>query len=213
MLELIVFDFDGTIAETVLIKEKAMHRVGGLFGAEAADALLAYHRLHTGVSRYEKYEWLFESVLKKPLSAEESKRLGQIFSDYCLEEIQVCELVPGVQDCLDRWKGRVPMYVASGAPHEELGFILKERGLAGYFEGIYGYPPNKTALLARALRESSALPQHAVMVGDSSTDSEAADAMGTLFYGRGAFFSGTTYPWHEDLTRLNDWLEALAEQS
>ena len=40
------------------------------------------------------------------------------------------------------------------------------------------------------------------MVGDATTDSDAAEAAETLFYGRGPFFENTAYPHGSDLTGL-----------
>ena len=50
------------------------------------------------------------------------------------------------------------------------------------------------------------------MIGDSSTDQYAAEAVGTLFYGRGDYFKNSGYPWYQDLTRLNEYLERLAAE-
>ena len=45
------------------------------------------------------------------------------------------------------------------------------------------------------------------MVGDSVSDLEAAQFVGTLFYGRGNWFSNLECPWGEDLTGLDQYLK------
>lgn len=209
-LSLLVFDCDGVILESLDIKTMAFRRIGLDFGQEAADSLVMYHRLHGGVSRYEKFAWLYERFAGRAITDEEKVALNERFVAAAMEEIAVCALVPGVEETLSAWKGRVPMYVASGAPEEELKFVLERRGLAGYFEGIRGYPPQKTALLDAIVRKTGLKAEECVMVGDSLTDMYAAQSVGTLFYGRGETFKDSPWPWHHDLTRLNDYLLGLA---
>jgi HAD superfamily hydrolase (TIGR01549 family) len=165
--------------------------------------------MHGGVSRYKKFAWLYEQAKGRPTTPEEDAALNERFVRYAFEEVMHCSLVPGVLDVLNRWKGRVPLYVASGAPQEELEFLLRKRQLADYFDGIRGYPPGKSALLRGILQETGRDPAECVMVGDASTDMRAAEDNGTLFYGRGEFFRGGAYPWHTDLTKLNDYLDTL----
>ena len=208
-LSCIVFDCDGIILESVPVKTRAFARIAEPFGAEAVDRLVMYHRMHGGVSRYLKFEWLYREVLGRDIAPAELAELGRRYVDIAFEEICRCDLVPGVEDVLKRWQGRTPMYVCSGAPHEELNVILKGRGLDHYFEGIYGSPPAKAELLRGIVGLVGADPASVVMVGDSVTDLDAAETVGTLFYGRGSDLRGGSFPWGEDLTGLNAWLESL----
>jgi len=208
-LSCLVFDCDGVILESVPVKTRAFVRVAEPFGAEAVDSLVMFHKMHGGVSRYTKFEWLFREVLGREITQEELADLGRRYADIAFEEVCRCDMVPGVVSVLTRWHGRVPMYVCSGAPHEELRVILERRGLRQYFTGIYGSPPAKTALLRDIILRAGVDPATAVMVGDSVTDLDAAEAVGTLFYGRGEELQGGNFPWGADLTGLNQWLEAL----
>ena len=70
--------------------------------------------------------------------------------------------------------------------------------------------PASAELLKGIVRKERIDPADAVMVGDATTDSDAAEAAETLFYGRGPFFENTAYPHGSDLTGLNRWLEELA---
>ncbi len=208
-LHLIVFDCDGILLESMDIKTRAFQRVGREISAEAAEGLAAYHRLNGGVSRFKKFEWLYATYKDRAITDEEKEALNQAFKKATLEEIAKCPLVPGAQGVLDHWKERVPMYVASGAPEEELRMILQNRGLAKYFEGVYGSPTVKTQLLRSIVQHAGVYPRDAVMIGDARTDQYAAEAVGTQFYGRGEYFKDSGHPWHSDLTRLNEHLEEL----
>lgn len=209
-LSLIVFDCDGVILESVDVKTQAFARIGEEFGPEARDRLVAHHQMYGGVSRYKKFEWLYEEVLGRAISEAELEALGEKFAAYAYDEVMRCPLVPGVQEVLDRWHNRAPMYVASGAPHAELVQILTARGLNRYFVGIQGSPPGKAEVLRGIVAEAGVHPADAIMIGDATTDQYAAEAVRTRFYGRGEYFRHSGYPWHEDLTKLNEYLEELA---
>ena len=208
-LSCIVFDCDGVMLESVPIKTRAFARIAEPFGPDAVDQLVMHHKAHGGVSRYKKFEWLYREVLGRAITRAELEALGRRYAEIAFEEVCRCDLVPGVEDVLTRWQGRVPMYVCSGAPHEELNVILQGRGLDRYFAGIYGSPPAKAVLLRGILDRAGVVPATAVMVGDSVTDLDAAEAVGALFYGRGGELKGYGCPWGEDLTGLNEWLETL----
>jgi phosphoglycolate phosphatase-like HAD superfamily hydrolase len=207
---LVVFDCDGVILESTDVKTRAFRRIGAEFGEDVADRLALYHSLHGGVSRYEKFAWLYREVFGREINAEEKSGLNEKFVNAALEEVATCPLTPGIQDVLDRLYGRLPLYVASGTPQEELRGIMERRGLARCFDDIRGYPPSKEALLRSIVEQSGADPARCVMVGDAYTDLEAARQVGTLFYGRGELFKDGDLPWHDDMTRFADWLEGAA---
>ena len=207
-LQCLVFDCDGVILDSVPVKTKAFSRLMEPYGAEARDRFLMYHKVHGGVSRYKKFEWFYETVLGKNITQQESEELGSRFSEYALDELRRCELIPGIKEALDSWRGKLPMFVCSGAPHEELVAVLRERRLEGYFTGIYGSPPAKAALLANIVAGQKLDPADVLMVGDAPTDRDAAETVGTLFYGVGPELKGGNFPWGDDLTGLNAWIAA-----
>lgn len=209
MLSLLVFDFDGVIAESVEAKTRAYHRLAEPLGPEAQDRLTLYHHLHGGVSRFEKIKWMYKEFTGRDCTEEELRRNADLFASFAVDEVLSAPMVPGALDVLERWHGRVPLYVCSGTPQEELGMILEKRGLARYFKGWRGTPPAKEFLLKAIVDGEAIDPDEAVMVGDSTTDLDAALYAGTRFYGRGEFFVNSPHPHHHDLTKLNDWLETV----
>ena len=147
-LKCLVFDCDGVILDSVPVKTRAFARLAEPYGEEARDRFVMYHTVHGGVSRYKKFEWFFREILDRKIPPAESEEWGRRFAEYALDEVRRCELIPGIARVLEHWQGKLPLYVCSGAPHEELNFILKERGLDSCFTGIYGSPPSKAKLLA-----------------------------------------------------------------
>lgn len=207
-LQCLVFDCDGVILDSVPVKTRAFARLAEPYGSEAMDRFVMYHTVHGGVSRYKKFAWFFREVLGREISEQESAAWGRRFAEYALDEVRRCPLIPGAQDVLDAWRGRLPLYVCSGAPQEELNLVLRERGLDGCFAGIHGSPPAKTPLLAKIVRLAGVEPQAALMVGDAVTDRNAAEDVGARFYGVGPELKGGDFPWGADLTGLNAWIAA-----
>lgn len=207
-LQCLVFDCDGVILDSVPVKTRAFARLAEPFGPEARDRFVMYHTVHGGVSRYKKFEWFFREVLGREISQEESARWGRLFAQYALDEVRRCPLIPGVSDVLETWKGRLPLYVCSGAPEEELRLVLRERRLDAYFVGIHGSPPAKAQVLERIIRDAGVEAENTLMVGDAVTDRHAAEHAGALFYGVGQELKGGPFPWGADLTGLNDWIGA-----
>ncbi len=205
-LSLIIFDCDGVLLESVDAKTQAFRQVAEQFGPEARDRLVLFHTLHGGVSRYEKFRWLYREVLGREITQQEMNTLAAQFVQCAFNNVINAPFVPGALDVLKTWKGRIPMYVCSGTPQSELVSIFRKRGLEDYFEGIRGAPPAKAVMLGEILHKTGVDPAKAVMVGDATTDREAAEINGTMFYGRGRNFAGSPYAWGEDLTRLNAWL-------
>lgn len=211
-LALIVFDCDGILLESVDAKTRAFGQVAEPFGEEARDRLVLYHRLHGGVSRREKFAWLYREVLGREITPAEMESLCERFVTAALENVLNAPLVPGIMDVLTTWKGRVPLYVCSGTPQEELRMVLEQRGLISFFSDVRGTPPAKPELLKQIVREARVDPADVVMIGDSGTDQLAAEAVETLFYGRGREFEGSGYPWGDELTGLNAWLETQSRK-
>lgn len=207
-LQCLVFDCDGVILDSVPVKTRAFARLVEPYGPEARDRFVMYHTVHGGVSRYKKFAWFFREVLGREITEEESAAWGRRFAEYALDEVRRCPLIPGVQDVLDAWRGRLPLYVCSGAPQEELNLVLRERRLDGYFAGIHGSPPAKAALLANIVRLAGVEPQATLMVGDAVTDRNAAEDVGARFFGVGPELKGGDFPWGADLTGLNAWIAA-----
>lgn len=206
MLSLLVLDCDGVILDSADIKIEAMRRIGEPFGAELRDRLVLFQTIEGGVSRYEKFSWLWQEAHGCEINKQQLHELETKFVGYLQDALDQCPLIPGTIELLKDWHTIMPVYVCSGAPQGELQEQLTRRGLAQYFTKICGYPPEKTTLLQSILHTSGALPEHSLMVGDTQTDARAAEACGTHFYGIGAQFAGAPFPHGPDMHALNTWL-------
>jgi phosphoglycolate phosphatase-like HAD superfamily hydrolase len=210
-LSAVVFDCDGVLIESNAIKTLAFGQTVDEFGQKAMDQLMDYHREHGGISRFKKFKWFYREVVKGPLSDEMMDTLCDRFTQLCIDAVLDAPMVAGAKESLDLLSGRLPIFVASGTPEKELQDILIQRGLAPYFKGIHGTPPEKQYLLERIISENRLDASKVLMVGDAVTDLKAAQYCNSLFYGRGKRFPEDNIPWSEDLTDLVRYLSCNFE--
>lgn len=182
-LEALVFDFDGVILESAGLKGDAFLE---LFAdhPEHLDAIRAHHLENLGVSRFDKFDWIYRNLLKRPLSEDESLKLGRGYARLVVEKTATIPFVPGALEVLESLAGRKPLYVASATPHEELLALVERRGLDGFFERVVGSPPDKATVLAGIVRDGGYDPRKVLMIGDGMTDYLAARACGCPFVAR-----------------------------
>lgn len=184
MIKGVAFDFDGVLAESVEIKTRAFEKIFEDQPKEILRQIVEYHNLHGGISRHEKFRHYYKNFIKKELSPQKEKELAERFSEIVLEEVIASPWVTGAKETLDNLKGRVPMFVASGTPQDELLLIIEKRGMKEYFSGAYGAPDTKPQILRKIMTKSGISADELLMVGDAMSDFLAAQEVGTRFLGR-----------------------------
>ena len=182
-LEAIVFDFDGVILESAAIKGAAFEE---LFAdaTEHLESIRAHHLANLGVSRFEKFDWIYENLFQSPLSASKRQELGHKYSELVFAESSSCPFVPGALELVERLSGRVPLFIASATPQAELEIIVRKRGLERFFAGVFGSPPAKGLTLAEIVGNEGFEADAVLMIGDGMSDLDAAREAGCLFVAR-----------------------------
>ena len=183
MFKIIILDFDGVILESMDIKTNAFRELFKDY-PEHIDAIVEYHIKNGGVSRYKKFSYIYNNILKLPLNENKLKELGERFSYLVLQEMLRCLFVSGVIEFLDEYSRKVGLFIASGTPQEELHLIVKERGLSNYFKGVYGTPSLKSEIIENILNVEGLKKEDALFVGDSISDYEDAKKVGISFVAR-----------------------------
>ncbi len=183
-IDAVFFDFDGVIVESNEVKVEAFRRMYEPYGAGVVEQVVAEHLRHEGVSRVVKLRRFHSEFLGIELDDDGLAELAQAYSEMVEDVVVGCDGVPGAVEALEAWAGHCPLYVVSGTPQEELRRIAERRGLSGYFRTVYGSPRVKTDIVGTELAEIGVSPGRALFVGDSTTDFDCAQAVGTHFLGR-----------------------------
>jgi HAD superfamily hydrolase (TIGR01549 family) len=192
----IVFDCDGVVLDSNILKTDAYYHVAKNLGAtdEEAQALVDYHVRLGGVSRYHKFDHYLREIVHQPVTSEAIQVLLDEFARELEIGLMQCRIAEGLHELRDVTQGANWMIV-SGGDQQELRSLFAKRGLDHLFDGgIFGSPDNKDLVLARE-KANGNLRIPALFVGDSKYDFEAATRAGLDFI----FLS--------DWTEVHDWPE------
>ncbi len=183
-VDLVVFDFDGTLCDSADVKTDAFYR---LYLEEAGEEVAArvrdHHVTHAGVSRYDKIRHYEEAFLGRSCDAERLEELAGRFAQLVEGAVIAAPMLPGACDFLAGPGRAVTLAVASATPTGELRRIVAAKGLGHFFAAVTGSPTAKGAIVAGYLQAFGVRVGRAVVVGDQRSDAEAAQATGSGFVG------------------------------
>jgi len=207
MLEVLILDFDGVIVESNDVKTEAFRELFSRF-PEHSQSMMAYHHTHISVTRFAKFDHLL-TLVGRPGDPKLRSELADRFSELVFERMLSVPLVPGADSFLRKMTTKVPVYLASVTPAEELEKILCHRELDHWFRGVYGCPPwTKPKAIVDVLARERVTPEKALLIGDSGGDQRAALETGIRFLARdsGLSFDDPTPRSFPDMNRLGDHL-------
>jgi HAD superfamily hydrolase (TIGR01549 family) len=199
-IKTIILDFDGTIVESVGIKDWAFETLFKEY-PEHLDEIMKYHLSHNATVRFKKFRYIVEKILGQEYGGEIERKLSDEFSKLVFEHIVQCPYVPGAEEFLDCFWSKIPLYLISVSPAEELERILKARDLNKYFRKIYAIPWVKTEAIKDILKSENISAEEAVFIGDAFEDYEAARSTNLFFIGRDSHksFRGAKIPIYENM--------------
>ena len=176
----LVFDCDGVVLDSNRIKTEAFRTVALPWGASAAEALVAHHVAHGGVSRHRKFAHFLTTILPEHAPDREAPEIEALLWAYA-RTVRAGLMTCAVAEGLERLRAATPQarwLIVSGGDEAELRDIFAARGLARHFDaGIFGGPDSKDVILEREKRNGR-IVQPALFLGDSRYDLEAARRAG-----------------------------------
>jgi len=180
---LVVFDFDGTLADTWRDIAAALNRTLETEGLPAVDGPAVRFAIGEGVL----------PLLRRtaPRVAEDPERLNDLYMRF-RDQYECCclattELYAGIENCLARFEA-VDLAIVSNKPDRFLQPMVRQLGLAAHFPVVIGGDTlsvqKPDPRVWRYLRQHLAGPHNAVwMVGDSAVDVATGRAAGARTIG------------------------------
>lgn len=176
-----VFDFDGTLVQSVQIKHDAFYAAAAGIPGAAAELKLILDDPAAG-DRYKIFANLAARLGNT--GGADPRALAARYTTICFDKISVCPEVPGAQECLRTLKRRgVRLFLHSRTPIDALQSLVQARRLARYFDAVWGAPMHRAEALRLALADVGCPPGEAVLVSDDGFDVSIAAQAGTHFVG------------------------------
>ena len=126
-LQALFFDFDGVIVDSNSTKTEAFMTLFSDYDEDIVAEIVAYHRLHGGISRVEKIQYAHKHLIQKPLTAEELSLWAARYSKLVVEKVISIDWIAGAKEFLDSHQAALPIFVISGTPEDELKHIVEHR--------------------------------------------------------------------------------------
>jgi phosphoglycolate phosphatase-like HAD superfamily hydrolase len=205
----IFFDFDGVLVESMEVKIEAFRSLYAPYGREIEEKAFAHYLANTGINRGIRITECHRAFLGRELSEAEVRTLSNRFGELVEDRVVACAWVPGARAVLERWSGKLPLFLVSATPNAELARILERRGMTRYFTSVHGSPPDKITVIGRLLEEHGWSGEQVLMVGDGPPDYRAAAANGVAFVGR--LHQGYPNPFPDEVRTINDLKELTFE--
>lgn len=180
----VLWDFDGVIMDSMSIRDRGFEVTLSEFQKEQVQRLLDFHRLNGGLSRYVKFRYFYEEILKEPITDEIVMLYASRFSEVMMELlIDERLLIDDSLNFIKKYHKQVPMHVVSGSDGRELYEICERLNIAKYFISIQGSPTPKKELVKNLILKYGYQRDNVVLIGDSINDHEAAVLNGISFIG------------------------------
>lgn len=209
----VFFDCDGVVFASNEIKINAFRKALNNYPEALVEKLIEYHKIHGGISRYEKFEYFFGRLLKKNGYAKLVENALKLFSKTAVSGYNGLKPIPGLLEYIKLLPADCYKYIVSGSDEIELRKVFREKVLNHVFSGIFGSPDRKKDIIAKIIGASKYRSNNMIFFGDSKLDYEAASFNGIPFvfiYGYSDWGEGKKFFSDKDKVAVfKDWDEIL----
>jgi phosphoglycolate phosphatase-like HAD superfamily hydrolase len=179
--EVVVFDFDGTLVDSAAAKYQAFFQ---LFPATPEHRAVVEDVLKQDPdgSRFQVIPRMVARMRDSGLDVEhEADDRVAAYATLVERAVAAATEMPGASEVLERLRGRCATYISSQTPESTVRALVAERGWMALVDGVFGYPRIKAATVAALLGRHGISRQSLAVVGDGTSDEEAARSNGCVF--------------------------------
>jgi len=183
-LKTIFWDFDGVILNSNNIRTKGFRKVLSLYPKTEVDELINFHIANGGLSRYFKFRYFYEEILKIKVNDDHIQELASKFSEIMQTELYNKNLlIKNTMNFIEKNRFNYDMHIVSGSDGLELLNLCNFLDIQKYFLQIKGSPTEKKYLIQDIMSNYNYKPSECILVGDSINDFEAANENKIFFMG------------------------------
>lgn len=178
--EIIFWDFDGVIKDSLDVKGSAFEKLFLPFGKEVATRVRKHHEKNGGMSRFEKIP-LYLGWARQLVSQNQVEDYSKNFSALVKDAVVNSPWVPGVLEYLLEQYAKRYFVLVTATPQLEIEDILNSLNIDYCFREVYGAPQKKIEVIKEVLLNTGCPSEKALMIGDAATDMHAAKANSVPF--------------------------------
>ena len=209
--KVLIFDFDGVIADSNEVKTQAFAELYESFGEEIVVKVVDHHKKNRGMSRFEKFKYYHSIFLNQDLNKATLNKLSNRFSELVFNKVVSSNEINSAGSFLEKYCSVDRVCVINSAtPQSEIEEIIRARGLAKVFSSIFGSPSSKLENITKILNKYSCSKDEVVFFGDSEADLIAANSAEIYFIGIGSEImkyiriKGLNYPSMKNFKQILD---------
>ncbi len=185
-INVLVFDFDGVIMNTSVIKTDAFYEVFSRY-PRFLKKIWKFHLKNKGIPRELQFRHLVCNLIgeKDSKASKHINRLITMYKKIILPKLISAKFINGSFKTIKYAHKKFSMYIVSNAPASELKLITKKKKIDKYFKKIFSSKKsiNKSQALKKILRIENIPPKYLLFIGDTSKDQIAAKKSLVKFLG------------------------------
>jgi phosphoglycolate phosphatase len=178
-IQLIIFDFDGTIVDSNDIKRQSF--VKSFEDFDRDDLVDLVYRQNIGKPR----RAIIEAAARALGSSEnrvEVQGRAQRLDTLISEGMEKVALYAGFRDFMRLFASRYRFSIVSNAPESEILLFLQKNNLADAFDFVFGHPISKPDAVRNILKTLGISSTNVVYVGDTDEDRAVSESFGFRYY-------------------------------
>lgn len=207
-ISVIIFDLDGTLIDSNLVKRQGFDHVFSQFesGAAVVARVLETHRkaFRTVVIRLVLEQLHAAGEPGCEPTDERVAELAARYNRFCIDGAVACPEIGGAGLTLQKLATSHKLFINTATAHEAAVEIIERRGWSHLFTGVLGFPPGKLENIQAIAEQTGAQNHEVLMVGDDDHDQDAAMAFNGPFIAVQGPTSHFTRPPAKVITQLDE---------
>lgn len=179
--KIVVFDFDGVLADTIKIKGNVFATLFKDHGLRIKKFANKFHLENVGLNRKKKFIKISEQFGKYNINEKELEKLNKEFNSTYSRFYKKIKINLDFINFIKKNKNKYKFYISSTAPKKEIKSILKFNKFKKFFIKIYGSEISKESALKQILKKNKTNKSNIIFIGDSKHDLNAAKKTNIFF--------------------------------